>query len=344
MAIDLKSGETIDVDTFSDLQGEVSGPLNGGVAQGDLSRAVLGSDQLYAGAIRSAIQKEVLEGTIVQDHIKFPEVTYSVDWNHRIRSHADSITPVPVEYETQPVGAAHHRMKWQNVRPYQSTGPFTSSGAPFTGETHGFSMYDLKSGREGCSLFFYLNARCSTTYTRLNKKALVAGACKGGSRGWLCPVFFFRMNRNAPLLRYCPLTALGGWAGEFNGLWRLTRRFQDVEQIYSVSETVFLTRKSFADLAYFNGYYPKGRFNMGPSDPFEPLFGWSLRGGRDAFTNKKAPGQPVGTDLMALDSGHKDTNGIAFKVANGNVGYMAFDYVPDNEKEQRSWVTEGWGV
>tara|TARA_R100001443_G_scaffold11661_2_gene21220 strand:- start:3290 stop:4348 length:1059 start_codon:yes stop_codon:yes gene_type:complete len=349
---DFQSGKTVSTDSINEHQADLASHLNGSVVESDLSMAAIGSDQLYSGALRSSAQQEVLDGTVVTKHIAYPETIHSPDWNDPINFHSDSTGIVGSVLAKQGFENAFHRQRWQNIEPYNSAGTIPTDGAPyFPAHIYSPKMYRLNPGKEGCSVFFYLNARLSTMYTRLNKKALVAGAANAGSRGWVAPVFFFKQNKDAPLLRFSPSTGLGGFACEFNGTAKANRRFNDVEHIYSVTETMYISRWSLENLAFYCGFSNPDMsvFNMGPDDPFDPYFAWALKGGRDSFDHRWAAGSPIDMDLMALPASDKNDNGQAFKVGNGNVGYMAFDYIPmdgnnPDYTEQAAWIFEEWGT
>ena len=348
MAIDLKSGTEVTTDSILEAHRDVANPLNGEVTKKDLSRAVLGPDQLYSGALRSSIQKEVTRGTIVDKHVTYPETYPHSDFRHTIRWHTSSSGYTPTNIEVDGVSHAYHRHRssssWQSIWPYESTGGYP--GTTYDGFPYSFRMYDLKSGSEGCTVFFYLNARISTYYEHKPKyngvlsPPYLAGPAKAGDRGWLAPIFFFKMNPDAPLLSFSPMTSTGGFALEFNGEWQKSRRFNDVEQVFSTTEPFFLTRKSMQQLAYFNGYYPYSTFNMGSSDPWKPLFGWKFMGGRDAWNFQWDTSKPGGVDA-AIATGVR-RSGDPFKVANGNVGFMTFDYVEKDDSKANDWFWTGW--
>ena len=142
------------------------------------------------------------------------------------------------------------------------------------------------------------------------------------------------------MLKWSPCSVLGGFANEFNGAWRDQRRFQDVEQIFSVSETFFISKETLQILAWYHGYYPYSDFNMGTNQEFNPLFGWELRAGRDRFDHRWDEDNigelPPKTDKDGY------ANGLPFSVKNGNVGFMSLDYMAPEKGwakgERYEWI------
>jgi hypothetical protein len=134
MAIDLKSGNKIERTTIVDLQEQVSDGLNASIGQDDVSRAALGADQMYGGALCSSRQFEVLQGTIVEDHVKYPETWQGPYWGASIDWQTGSTPPTgpSASGPTFPgVNNAYERQRWQRIGGYESAGsvPGTAYGS-----------------------------------------------------------------------------------------------------------------------------------------------------------------------------------------------------------------------
>jgi len=350
MAIDLKSGNKIERTTIVDLQEQVSDGLNASIGQDDVSRAALGADQMYGGALCSSRQFEVLQGTIVEDHVKYPETWQGPYWGASIDWQTGSTPPTgpSASGPTFPgVNNAYERQRWQRIGGYESAGSVP-------GTAYGSDLHLLYSREKGCTIFFYLNLRIGQTYKVPERGSvgggahlwsgtnLIAGPARQGLRGWVAVVFWFKFNDAAPILTFSPATCLGGFANEFNPSSQDYRMFRDVEQIISFSETMHIDRATLRLLAFYNGYYPYEDFDMGDSDTFRPSFGWTTYGGRDAWTHQWDHGVDIDAPLYGTYPTNRPVlNGQAFKVMNGNQGFMCFDYAEENDTVAKKWLTEG---
>lgn len=305
-----ESGEQITISSISDMQSDVASTLNSGIPQENVSRAAIGPDQLYKGAVIKSRQYECVGGDRVTEHVSYPETIRGPHWGTTGSAGTDN---------------AAERERWQHISSYSSTGITGISG----------KFVNIKCKGEAFSIFFWLNARISKAWefnknessSKLNQ--FKRGPYKNGCRGWTSLIYYLRIPGsndgagNEITFQWSPTHMLGAFANEWNQSNPINTKYKNFEYVHAYQDIQFISQKVINKLASYRGF-TEGLNGLTLSDRVE--FGWDFVGALDRYDRQSSvPVKGPGGGPSAWST----ENGQAFTISNGNVGFMALRYESD---------------